>query len=154
MKVAVFGAQPFERPILEAANERHTHELAFLDVSLNPQTVALADGIPAVCAFVNDTLDESVLDFLAAHGTRLVALRCAGFNNVDLVAAQRLDMTVLRVPAYSPYAVAEHAVALILALNRKLHRAFARVREQNFSLNGLLGFDLHGRTVGIVGTGR
>jgi D-lactate dehydrogenase len=107
-----------------------------------------------VCVFVNDQVDASVLQTLAAHGTRLIALRCAGFNNVDLAAAHQADLTVVRVPTYSPYSVAEHTVGLILALNRQIHRAYARVREGNFALEGLLGFDLHGQTVGVVGTGQ
>ena len=117
-------------------------------------TSVLADQFPAVCVFVNDQLDALVLAELARQGTRLIALRCAGFNNVDLAAARDLDMTVVRVPAYSPYAVAEHTVGLILSLNRKIHRAYNRVRDGNFALDGLLGFDLHGRTVGLIGTGQ
>jgi D-lactate dehydrogenase len=113
-----------------------------------------ARGATAVCAFVNDTLDRPCLEALAGHGVRLIALRCAGFNNIDLPAARSLGLAVVRVPAYSPEAVAEHAVALLLTLNRKTHRAYNRVRELNFSLNGLVGFDLHGKTVGIAGTGR
>lgn len=154
MRVAVFSQKPYDLEFLEAANAEHDHELVFFEVHLNPTTASLASGFPAVCAFVNDGLDAAVLETLAANGTRLIALRCAGFNNVDLAAADRLGLTVTRVPAYSPYAVAEHAVALILTLNRKTHRAFNRVREGNFALDGLLGFDLHGRTVGIVGTGK
>ena len=126
----------------------------FLEPNLGPRMAALADGSPAVCAFVNDRLDRPVLEVLAAGGTRLVALRCAGFNHVDVSAAGELGITVARVPAYSPYAVAEHTVALILALNRRLHRAITRVRDQNFALSGLLGFDLNGKTVGIIGTGK
>eukprot|EP00913_Durusdinium_trenchii_P028403 g26631.t1 len=126
----------------------------FFEPRLTGETVSLAEGFSAVCVFVNDILDAGVLERLAAGGTRVVALRCAGFNNVDLTAAERLGMKVVRVPAYSPCAVAEHTVGLMLTLNRKIHRAYARVREGNFALNGLLGFDLHGRTVGIVGTGQ
>jgi D-lactate dehydrogenase len=118
------------------------------------ETAALAAGFEAVCAFVNDSLDRPVLERLAAGGTRLVALRSAGFDHVDLAAAQALGLTVARVPAYSPHAVAEHAVALLLCLNRKLHRAHERVREGNFSLTGLVGFDMFGKTVGVVGTGQ
>lgn len=154
MKVAVFSQKPYDREFLQAANAAHDHELVFFEVQLNPSTAALASGFPAVCAFVNDCLDAAVLETLAANGTRLIALRCAGFNNVDLTAADRLGLAVTRVPAYSPYAVAEHAVALMLTLNRKTHRAFNRVREGNFALDGLLGFDLHGKTVGIIGTGK
>jgi D-lactate dehydrogenase len=128
--------------------------LIFLEPRLTLETALLAAGSPVVCAFVNDRLDAPVLEALADRGTRLIALRSAGYNNVDLKAAGRLGFTVTRVPAYSPHAVAEHAVALMLALNRKIHRAYARVREGNFSLEGLLGFDLCGRTAGIVGTGK
>jgi D-lactate dehydrogenase len=132
----------------------HGHELVFQEPRLTPETSALADGFPVVCGFVNDVFDAAVLERLAAHGTRLVALRAAGFNNVDLRAAARLGIAVTRVPAYSPHAVAEFTVGLILSLARSIHRAYARTRNNNFSLEGLLGFDLHGRTVGVVGTGR
>ena len=125
----------------------------FLEPRLSVETARLAAGIPAVCAFVNDELGRATLEILAGGGTGLIALRSAGFNNVDLAAAAELGLRVVRVPAYSPYAVAEHTVALILALNRKIHRAYQRVRDGNFSLDGLLGFDLHGRAVGVVGTG-
>jgi D-lactate dehydrogenase len=154
MRVAVFSTKRYDRESLAAANGPHGHDLAFLEPRLTPETAPLARGFPAVCAFVNDQLSAPVLATLAEGGTRLVALRSAGFNNVDLRAAGELGMTVTRVPAYSPHAVAEHAVGLILALDRKIHRAYNRVREGNFSLDGLLGFDLHGRTVGIVGTGK
>ena len=120
----------------------------------SPETVALAEGATAICAFVNDDLSRPVLEKLAEMGVRLIALRCAGFNQLDLATAEKLGLTVARVPAYSPYAVAEHTMALILSLNRKIHRAYNRVREGNFALDGLLGFDLHGKTVGIVGTGK
>lgn len=154
MKVTIYSTKAYDREFLTAANPAHHHELLFLEPGLNEQTAALADGSPAVSAFTNDTLNRAVLEQLHRQGTRVIVLRAAGFNNVDLHAAGELGLTVLRVPAYSPYAVAEHTVGLIMTLNRKLHRAFARVREQNFSLDGLMGFDLHGRTVGIVGTGR
>ena len=154
MRVAVFSAKPYDRAFLEPANEAFNHVLTFFEPRLTAETQSLAQGLEAVCVFVNDRLDARVLHALAAGGTTVVALRCAGFNNVDLAAAQQLGIRVVRVPAYSPHAVAEHTVALILALNRKIHRAFARVREGNFSLDGLLGFDLHGRSVGIVGTGQ
>jgi D-lactate dehydrogenase len=153
MRVAVFSTKPYDEQYLREANVRHGHELAFLEPRLTAQTASLAAGAECVCAFVNDTLDREVLERLAEDGTRLVALRSAGFNHVDLRAAHDLGLTVVRVPAYSPYAVAEHAVGLILAMNRKIHRAHMRVREGNFALGGLLGFDLHGRTVGVVGTG-
>jgi len=154
MKIAVFSSQPHDRQFLSAANEKHQHELKFLEPGLNPETVLLARGCAAVCAFVNDDLSAAVLAALPELGVRLVALRCAGFNNVDLHSAAELGLTVVRVPAYSPHSVAEHTAALILALNRKLHRAYTRVREGNLALEGLLGFDLFGKTVGIVGTGR
>ncbi len=154
MRVAVFGAQAFERPFFDAANEAHGHDLLFLEPTLCARTASLAQGCAAVCAFVNDRLNRRTISALHALGVRLIALRCAGFNHVDLEVAEELDVVVARVPAYSPHAVAEHTVALMLALNRRIHRSVARVREQNFSLNGLLGFDLHGKTAGIIGTGK
>lgn len=153
MRTAFFSAKPFERePMLEAAAGRH--ELLFLTQRLDSSTAAAAAGCEAVCAFVNDQLDEPCLSKLAAAGIRLIALRSAGFNHVDIDAADRLGLTVTRVPAYSPHAVAEHTVAMMLCLNRKLHRAYNRVREHNFALDGLMGFDFHGKTVGIIGTGK
>jgi D-lactate dehydrogenase len=153
VKIAVFSTKGYDRIFLEAANAgRHT--LRFLEPRLTEETVRLAEGYNAVCVFVNDTVNGGVLETLAEGGVKLIVLRCAGFNNVDLAAAARLNVPVVRVPAYSPYAVAEHAVGMILALNRKLHRAFNRVREGNFALDGLLGFDLHNRTVGVIGMGR
>lgn len=154
MKVAVFSTKAYDRQFLEAANSQYGHALHFFEPRLDEATAPLALGFPAICTFVNDRLDRKTLSAIAKGRTRLVALRCAGFNHVDLEAAAALGMTVVRVPAYSPYAVAEHTIALILSLNRKIHRAYSRVREGNFSLNGLLGFDLHNRTVGIVGTGK
>ena len=154
MRIAVFSTRNYDRHTLEAANERHGHELEFFEPRLTASTASLASGFDAVCPFVNDELHAEVLEMLAGGGVRLVTLRSAGFNQVDLRAAQRLGITVTRVPAYSPYAVAEHAVGLILTLNRRFHRAYIRVRDGNFSLDGLLGFDLHGRTVGAIGTGR
>lgn len=154
MKVAVFSTKSYDRHFLEAANTNHKHELVFFEPHLTCDTAILASEFPAVCVFVNDQLDEKTLQSLAEQGTHLIVLRSAGFNHVDLKAAAQLGMTVVRVPAYSPYAVAEHTIGLILTLNRKIHRAYNRVREGNFSLDGLLGFDLHNRTVGIVGTGK
>ncbi len=154
MNVAVFSTKTYDRRFFEAANEQHGHDLTFFEPRLTPNTASLAEGHEAVCAFVNDHLDETVLARLAGAGVRLVVLRSAGFNHVDLDAAQRLGLTVARVPAYSPHAVAEHALALLLALNRQIYRAYNRVREGNFALDGLLGFDLHGKTVGVVGTGK
>lgn len=154
MKVSVFSTKPYDRHFLEAANADASHELIFFEPRLTCDTAVLAASNSAICPFVNDKLDRETLTLLAQQGTRLIALRCAGFNNVDLAAAAELEMTVARVPAYSPHAVAEHTIALILSLNRKIHRAYSRVREGNFALNGLLGFDLNGCTVGIIGTGR
>jgi D-lactate dehydrogenase len=154
MRVAVFSTKPYDRRFLARANAGQRHELFFLEPRLDASTVATAAGAQAVCVFVNDLLDAEVLGKLHQLGVRMVALRCAGFNNVDLSAAAALGVQVGRVPEYSPYAVAEHTVALLLTLNRKIHRAHARVREGNFALEGLLGFDVHGRTVGVVGTGK
>lgn len=154
MKVAVFSSKPYDQKFLSKVNEKHGHELKFLTPSLDSQTGNLAVECEAVCVFVNDRLDRHTLKILQDLEVKLIALRCAGYNNVDLDAAEEFGLTVVRVPAYSPYAVAEHAIALILTLNRKIHRAYYRVREGNFALNGLLGFDLHDRTVGIVGTGK
>ncbi|WP_293122201.1 2-hydroxyacid dehydrogenase [Microcoleus sp. bin38.metabat.b11b12b14.051] len=153
MKVAVFSTKSYDRTFLTAANDGQ-HELVFFEPRLNLETSVLAAGFPVVCAFVNDSLDAKTLGAIAQNGVRLLALRSAGFNHVDLAAARDLGLTLVRVPAYSPYAVAEHAVAMILSLNRKIHRAYNRVREGNFALDGLLGFDLHAKTVGIVGTGK
>lgn len=154
MRIAVFSTKPYDRVFLGKAATRAGHSLQFLEPRLDRTTARLAEGFPAICAFVNDTLDAEVLEALAAGGTRLIALRAAGFNNVDLEAAERLGMTVVRVPAYSPHAVAEFTVGLLLALDRRIHRAWMRVRDNNFALEGLIGHDLHGKTVGIVGTGR
>jgi D-lactate dehydrogenase len=154
MIIAVFDTHRFDRAALEQENARTGHELRFFDTRLQEETAKLAVGCQGVCAFVNDVLNRPTLTALRDGGVRLIALRCAGFNQVDLAAARDLGLTVTRVPDYSPYAVAEHAVALLLALNRKIHRAYNRVRESNFSLDGLVGFDLHGKTVGIVGTGK
>ncbi|MBW4658926.1 MAG: 2-hydroxyacid dehydrogenase [Drouetiella hepatica Uher 2000/2452] len=154
MKVAFFSSKSYDRQSFEAADANHHHALTFFDTQLNGHSALLAEDFPAVCMFVNDIADATTLDVLASRGTRLLALRSAGFNTVDLKRAAELGIKVVRVPAYSPYAVAEHAVALVLTLNRKLHKAYNRVREDNFSLEGLLGFDLHGCTVGVVGTGK
>jgi D-lactate dehydrogenase len=154
MRIAMFSTKTYDVTYFDRANAAHGHELTYFEPRLLEATAALAAGYPAVCAFVNDHLDAPVLAKLQAGGTRLIALRSAGFNHVDLEAADALGLTVARVPAYSPHAVAEHALAMILSLNRKLARANNRVREGNFSLEGLLGFDLHGKTVGVVGTGK
>lgn len=153
-EIVVFSTRPYDRRFLEAANRQGSVDLRFLEARLDRTTVAAARGAQGICAFVNDTLDAEVLGLLHKEGIRLVVLRCAGFNHVDLEAAERLGIAIGRVPEYSPHAVAEHTVALLLTLNRRIHRAHARVREGNFSLDGLLGFDLHGKTVGIVGTGK
>lgn len=154
MRIAVFSTKPYDRRFLEAVNQNFNHELEFFESRLDHRTCELAKDHDAVCVFVNDILDSDVMERLADYGVKLIALRCAGFNNVDLETADKLSVTVARVPAYSPNSVAEHTVALILSLNRKMHRAFNRVREGNLSLDGLLGFDLNGRTVGIIGTGK
>ncbi len=152
MRVAFFSTKPYDRHFFESAN--HQHELVFFEPRLTPETAPLASGFRAICAFVNDQLNEQVLNLLSDYGVELIALRAAGFNNVHLPTAKKRNLTIMRVPAYSPYAVAEHTVAMILALNRKIYRAHDRVREGNFALDGLLGFDLHGSTVGVIGTGK
>lgn len=154
MRIHLFSAKPYDIAAFTRANADAAHHLTFHGERLNPATAVLALGAEAVCAFVNDRLDAPVLETLAAQGTRLILLRSAGFNHVDLDAAARLGLPVARVPAYSPHAVAEHTMALILTLNRKTHRAWTRVREGNFELDGLLGFDLAGKTVGVIGTGQ
>ena len=154
MRVSVFSAKPYDRKSFDAINGEFGHDLHYFENRLRPETVPLARDSGAVCVFVNDIVNADVLQALHDLGVGIVALRCAGFNNVDVEAAHRLDMRVGRVPAYSPYAVAEHAMGLILALNRRLPRAYNRVRDGNLSLEGLLGFDLHGKTAGVVGTGK
>ncbi len=154
MRISVFSTKPYDRVFLNAAVGEFQHELHFVEARLTFETIALAQESDAVCVFVNDQLDRRVLESLAEFSVKVVALRCAGFNNVDLVAAGELGIKVVRVPAYSPHAVAEHTAGLILTLNRNIHRAYARVRDGNFLLGGLLGFDLFGRTVGIIGTGQ
>ena len=151
---AVFDTKQYDREPLQLASTGRDIKWHFLEFRLNRETAPLARDAQAVCVFVNDQLDRPCLEALAAQQVKLVALRCTGFNNVDVAAAKALNLTVTRVPVYSPYAVAEHAVALLLTLNRRIHRAFNRVRELNFSLNGLVGFDLHGKTAGIIGTGK
>jgi len=154
MKVAVFSSKKYEIPFFEAANKTHQHTLQFFEEPLNETNAPLAKDFPAVSCFVNDHPDATTLKILAANGTKLLALRSAGFNHVDLAAAHAHDITVVRVPDYSPYAVAEFAVTLILALNRKIIRAYSHVREHDFLLKGLMGFDCYNKTVGIVGTGK
>ena len=154
MRALLFSSQHYDQESFTKAASGTALELHFQPARLTEDTAPLAAGHEVVCAFINDDLSAPVLERLAAAGTRLIALRSAGYNHVDLAAARRLGLTVSRVPAYSPHAVAEHAVALILALNRRLHRAYNRTREGDFSLHGLTGFDLHGKTVGVIGTGQ
>jgi D-lactate dehydrogenase len=154
MRIAVYSARSYDRQFLTAANERHGHELEFLEARLDGNTAKLAEGFDAVCPFVNDRVDAEAIRGLAERGVELLTLRSAGYNHVDLEAAVANHLTVARVPAYSPYAVAEHTVALMLAVQRRLHRAYNRVRDGNFALDGLLGFDLRNKRVGIVGTGK
>ncbi|SFP56999.1 D-lactate dehydrogenase [Ectopseudomonas composti] len=154
MRICLFSSKVYDRESFLAANCPSDWYLQFHETRLTTDSVALAMGSDVVCAFINDDLSAPVLEQLVAGGTRLIALRSAGYNHVDLAAAQRLDLPVVRVPAYSPHAVAEHAVALVMALNRRTHRAFNRTREGDFSLHGLTGFDLHGKTVGVVGGGK
>ncbi|MCC5925924.1 MAG: 2-hydroxyacid dehydrogenase [Bacteroidetes bacterium] len=154
MNVAVFSTKSYDRDYLNRFNQKNGLELVYFEAQLNINTAALADGSKAICVFVNDDLSAVVLDKLHALGVELIALRCAGFNNVDLKRAAELNIDVVRVPAYSPRAVAEHAVALMLTANRKTHKAYNRVREHNFSLENLVGFDMLGKTVGVIGTGK
>jgi D-lactate dehydrogenase len=151
MKVAVFSTHQYDQDYLNQFNTGH--HITYFVLPLNEQTAALTTGFEAICIFVNDTVNAAVLDILHANGVKLIVLRCAGFNNVDIKTADKLNMPVLRVPAYSPEAVAEHAMALILTLNRKTHKAYNRVREGNFSLEKLMGFNLHNRKVAVIGTG-
>ncbi len=152
MKIAVFSTKSYDKEYLNQANA--SHELSFFETSLNINTVNLTQGFGAICVFVNDKIDAAIIDELAANGIQIIALRCAGFNNVDLVAAAAKNIKVVRVPSYSPQAVAEHTVALILTLNRKTHKVYNRVRESNFSLERLIGFNLYQKTVGVIGTGQ
>lgn len=152
MKIAFFSTKQYDKTYFEKLVT--AHEFVFFEAPLNEQTVNLAAGYQAVCVFVNDQLNKVVIKALHSQGVKLIALRCAGFNNVDIHTAAECGVTIVRVPAYSPHAVAEHAVALILTLNRKTHKAYNRVREGNFSLERLIGFDLFGKTVGVVGTGK
>jgi len=153
MKITFFSSQLYDKEFFQKHNEDFGFELEFIEACLDEKTVGLVAKSEAVCVFVNDVVNKEVIECLALKGVKIIALRCAGFNNVDLEAAKDNNITVCRVPAYSPEAVAEHAVAMILTLNRKTHKAYNRIREQNFSLNGLLGFDMHGKTVGVIGAG-
>ena len=152
MKIAFFSAKTYDREFFDRYNT--THEIIYFDAPLNEQTVNLVKGCKAICVFVNDRITRAVITTLKSNGVKLIALRCAGFNNVDIDAAKANNIAVVRVPAYSPYAVAEHAIALILTLNRKTHKAYNRVREGNFSLDRLTGFDLHDKIIGVIGTGK
>ena len=153
MKVAVFSAKKYDRQLLDASNRPYGHDLVYFESLLEPDTAALARGFPAVCVFVNDQVDASVVQTLAEGGTRLIATRSTGFNQIDLKAAAAHGVAVVRVTTYSPHSVAEFAVGLILTLNRKIHRAYNRTRDGNFELDGLMGFDLHGKCIGVIGTG-
>jgi D-lactate dehydrogenase len=154
MKVALFSTHHFEKTFFVKRSAAFHQDITFFEATLSPLTTSLADGFGCVCCFVDDQLDSTTLGSLKEKGIRLIALRSAGYNNVDLEAADHLGLVVVRVPAYSPHAVAEYAVGILLSLNRKIHKAYARVREQNFSLDGLMGYDLFGKTVGVIGTGR
>lgn len=154
MKITFFSTKPYEKAFFEDINRGFRFAVTYLDIPLNRHTAHLAKGAEAVCIFVNDKADAEVIQILVQEGVRLIALRCAGYNNVDLKACQQAGLRVVRVPAYSPYSVAEHTIALMLTLNRKTHRAYNRVKEGNFSLEGLMGFDMHGKTVGLIGLGK
>ncbi len=154
MNVLFFSAKEYDIRFFKERSSNFNHTLEFLDLPLNVHTAMMTSGYDAVCVFVNDKVDAAVIDILRQHQVKVIALRCAGFNNVDLKAASNAGITVVRVPAYSPHAVAEHTLALVLTLNRKTHRAYNRIREGNFSLNGLMGFDLNGKTAGIIGLGK
>ncbi|ALP41927.1 2-hydroxyacid dehydrogenase [Aeromonas schubertii] len=154
MKIALFSSKNYDKEYFQQANAGYGFELEFFDVRLEAKTLRLAHGFPVVCLFVNDEADRTILTELAENGTRVIALRCAGYNNVDLVAARELGLKVVRVPAYSPEAVAEHAVGLMMTLNRRIHKAYQRTRDANFSLEGLVGFNMYGRTAGVIGTGK
>lgn len=152
-KIAFFGAKPYDIASFDKVNEKYNYDIRYYKGHLNPNNVVLTQDTDVVCIFVNDTADAAVIDAMVDNGVKLLALRCAGFNNVDLKAAKG-KLPVVRVPAYSPYAVAEYSLALMLSLNRKIHRAYWRTRDGNFSLNGLMGFDMHGKKIGIIGTGK
>ncbi|WP_329604944.1 2-hydroxyacid dehydrogenase [Spartinivicinus ruber] len=154
MKLAVFNTHSYDKAFFEQANNGFGLDISFFEPRLTVETVKLAEKYPAVCAFVNDVVDREVIEQLAKGDTKLIALRSAGYNNVDLAAAKQYDINVANVPAYSPESVAEYTVGMMLTLNRKIHRAYNRVKESNFALNGFIGFDFHNRTVGVIGTGR
>jgi len=154
MKIAFFSTKPYDKIFFERENETYGFQFNFYETHLGPHIVNAIDNEEVVCVFVNDKLDRKVIEILAQKGVKLIALRCAGFNNVDLDAAKEFGIQVCRVPAYSPEAVAEHTIAMLLTLNRKTHKAYNRVREQNFALNGLLGFNIHQKKIGVIGTGK
>ncbi|MGL4474160.1 MAG: 2-hydroxyacid dehydrogenase [Shewanella sp.] len=154
MRIGFFSAKHYDIHHFNQSAAQFSAEIEYFDLRLSSKTVPLAHGFEVICAFVNDDLSAEILTELAEHGTKIIAMRCAGFNNVDLVAAKRLGIHVVNVPAYSPESVAEHTIALILTLNRKIHKAYQRTRDANFSLDGLVGFNLFGKTVGIIGTGK
>jgi D-lactate dehydrogenase len=154
MKIALFSSKSYDMEYFSNAAGNFTHEITHFETRLRVRTAHLANGFDAVCVFVNDMVDRETIGILKEHGIRIIALRCAGFNNVDLAAAMEAGIKVVRVPAYSPESVAEHALALILTLNRKTHKAYNRVRDGNFSLEHLTGFNLSGKTVGVIGTGK
>jgi len=154
MRIAVYSTRRYDRQMLDRANAAHGHELVYVQDALGPATIPLAEGCGAVCVFVNDNVDAAALQALKALGVGLVTTRSTGFNHIDALAAQRLGIAATRVTDYSPYSVAEFAVGLLLAVNRRIARASQRTRDGNFELDGLMGFDLHGRTVGVVGTGK
>lgn len=154
MKIAFFSTKPYDKVFFERENEHYGFQFNFYETHLGPHIVNTIENEKVVCVFVNDKLDRQVIEVLAQKGIKLIALRCAGFNNVDLEAAKEFGIQVCRVPAYSPEAVAEHTMAMLLTLNRKTHKAYNRVREQNFALNGLLGFNIHQKKIGVIGTGK
>ena len=154
MRVGIFSAKPYDIDHFDRVNQTFGLQIEYFDYRLCLQTVRLAHGFDVVCAFVNDSLGDEVLTELSKNGTKVIAMRCAGFNNVDLEAAKRLNLRVVNVPSYSPESVAEHTVALMLTLNRKVHKAYQRTRDANFSLSGLVGFNMQNRNVGVIGTGR
>lgn len=153
MKITFFSTQPYDRIFFDEHNKKFGYSIEYFEVPLTDKSVNLIQDSEAICVFVNDHITPPVTEQLAAKGIKVIALRCAGFNNVDLKSAAQHGIRVVRVPAYSPHAVAEHAVAMIMTLNRKTHKAYNRVRDQNFSLHGLIGFDVFGKTVGVIGTG-
>ncbi|MDA3882629.1 MAG: 2-hydroxyacid dehydrogenase [Bacteroidales bacterium] len=153
MNIAVFSAKSYDKEYFSKHNKTYNHTLTYFDAPLDTKTVSLTKEFDVVCVFVNDTIDAKTIAELAENGVQIVALRCAGFNNVDLEAAKKHNIRVVRVPAYSPHAVVEHAIALLFTLNRKTHKAYNRIRENNYSLEKLIGYDVYGKTVGIIGTG-